>query len=233
MIFQEETHTPEQFKTWHYLLNAQWHKVYKNTLSRWEYGSSKMHFTQPIVIENISIPHWRILPINGKSSDAVFFDRLSKSIFNVNTYLRSWEERDYLPTRCRWHDSFGHLPWLYDEEYSSMMRLFGVAYNEVCGKPEAVQISKLYWYTVEFGLINIQNMSHTRILGAGIISSPSETNRVLELIERGDMQQIVRMDQFDELPTDYETETFQPKYLLVKGIDEIKEKIINILKSAK
>ena len=175
-----EGHTPEEAKTWNYIRDQQFQRTdYMSSI--WNDGFKYMRdlLSKPTVFENITIPHWRVLPIDGKSDDLVFFDRLSKGIFNANIYLRKWDEKDYLPTRCRWHDSFGHLPHLYNDEYSDLMRQMGILgrviireFGEESSKKYIKWLTRLYWYTIEFGLI--KEGSQIKAYGAGIISSPGE-----------------------------------------------------------
>lgn len=187
----------------------------------WQENALNLDLDVPTVIENIAIPHWRIVPIVGKSDEYTFFSRLSKSIFNVNMYLRKPEEKNYLPTRCRWHDSFGHLPFLFDEEYSRVLRLLANAYISPGYDIYRNKLEALYWYVFEFGICD------GKIFGAGIISSPGESDHVINTILKEN--RVVDISDFDSLPLSYETENFQEHYLSFKDLSQVEETIFDII----
>lgn len=217
-VIPSEGYTDEESRAWNYVLSAQLTKCMDEFPEIWKDGFEKVSklYQNPVNLEDISIPHWRIVPINGKAPTEVFFDRLSKSIFNVNLYLRKWDERDYLPTRCRWHDSFGHLPYLFDNEYSEVLRLFGMS-SKLLKKLDTLE--KLYWFTIEFGV-----MAGVPF-GAGILSSPEETRRVLNW--EGEYKELTVENLRD---TEYVDETVQPVYFEFGTLQDIKNIIIELIK---
>lgn len=230
--------TPIQLKTWNYIRDKQVKPERLQAISKlWNSGYEHMQglLSKPTVFEDISIPHWRVLPIDGKSDDLVFFDRLSKGIFNANIYMRDWGERDYLPTRCRWHDSFGHLPYLYDDQYSHILRQIGMMCKMVIQRyPDDLKvqktyiewISRLYWYTIEFGLIAEDNK--VKAFGAGIISSPGElTHTILSEVAVHKFREF-NLDEVVE--RDFEVYDFQHTYFIIRSLDQIQDALIELYK---
>ena len=123
-----DQYTEEQHNTWKYLLDKQLAN-YDLFSGIWQKGFKDFFHHQLRTIPHIEalvLPYWKPVAINGKSPDKDFFFRLSRGMFNVNTYLRNWDERDYLPTRCRWHDTFSHLPMLCNKEYSDLLISVGL-----------------------------------------------------------------------------------------------------------
>lgn len=230
MIKIENTYEHGEDKAWKELYGRQTNRLYKFP-KIWRDGFVKLPDMSRIInLEGISIPHWRVLPIDGKSDDITFFKRLYRGIWNVNVYLRKYSEVDYLPTRCRWHDTFGHIPYLYDERYSDMLRMFGVAGVLIEQKhnsdPELFrQLGNLYWHTIEFGLIISDNETYIPF-GAGIISSSGESDYVLS----GECA--YRVYDFNYkyiLDTDYITDDYQSHYFNIISIDNIYESIIKFI----
>lgn len=229
-----EGYSPEERDTWEYIMNHQFPKI-EYMSSVWNEGFKHMRelLSKPTVFEDVAIPHWRILPIDGKSDDLVFFDRLSKGIFNTNIYLRKWSEKDYLPTRCRWHDSFGHLPSLYNDEYSDIMRQIGVlgkaiitTFNEEVGKEYIQWLTRLYWYTIEFGLIREDD--GVKAFGAGIISSPGELHHTV--ISGQGLSKFTPFDLNEIIRTDFEVYDYQHTYFVIEDMYQIQEAIFSLYK---
>lgn len=228
----------EELKTWLYIQEQQLRDGrLKGVSNLWNQGYEHMAalLNSPTVFEDIAIPHWRVLPIDGKSDDLVFFDRLSKGIFNANIYLRQWEERDYLPTRCRWHDSFGHLPYLYDDKYSHLLRQIGIMGKMIIQRfPENLkaqklyidQLSRLYWYTIEFGLIAEDHQ--IKAFGAGIISSPGELTHTVYSNEAVHKFREFNLD--DIIERDFEVYDFQHTYFIIRSLDQIQDAIVELYK---
>lgn len=223
-----ERPTTEQLKAWQYLHSTQLVNVSKICgLWKTQYPNIANLLHKPVMYEDITIPHWRILPIDGKATDDVFFDRLQKGIFGANIYLRSWAERDYLPTRCKWHDSFGHLPYLYNPDYSRILRLMGHIYA-LCNGAQRKQLAALYWYTIEFGLIECSDK--VKAFGAGIISSPSEINHVSdgEAERLGKIRHHPTLDEIIE-DIEFETEDFQKQYFVFINLKDIEQVVLEFL----
>ena len=116
---------------------------------------------------------WQIVAVNGLVPDEVFFDHLANRRFPCTWWMRRPEQMDYLQEPDCFHDVFGHVPLLINPVFADYMQ----AYGEGGLKAERLQVlpmlARLYWYTVEFGLI--QTADGLRIYGAGIVSSKAES----------------------------------------------------------
>lgn len=168
-------------------------------------------------LENVSIPHWRLLPIIGKSPEKEFWYRLSRGVFNVNMRLRSEENLYYLEERDLFHDYFGHVPFLFDKDYTDYLIGLGNFFENSAKTPQIEKaLSNLYWYTAEFGLI--QEKGKNKVLGAGILSSVNELEHVCSgkaNIKPFKIHEVLSIES-------YVTDGFQNEYFVLQNKDVFK-----------
>lgn len=120
---------------------------------------------------------WSIEVVPGMIPVDAFFNLLAQKKFCSSTWLRKMSQLDYLEEPDMFHDIFGHIPLLMDPDYANFVEEFGKL-GQRCKKDEKAlaALQKLYWYTIEFGLIT--NQSGPKIYGAGIISSYGESKHI-------------------------------------------------------
>lgn len=121
---------------------------------------------------------------------------------------------------------FGHVPLLMQPRYAAYMEAYGRAGLALAGEPALVNLARLYWYTVEFGLM--QTRAGLRIFGAGIISSAGETVYALE----SPVPARVRFDLSRVFRTRYKIDDFQRIYFVLSGYDDMPTLEIAALRSA-
>ena len=218
-----------EIKAWDYLHNTQNNNKHLFS-SIWNEGYKILEpqLIKPPEIESLAIPYWNPIAINGKSDVTDFFFRLSRSIFNVNQYLRTWEERDYLPTRCRWHYTFGHLPFLTNIRYSNVLIALGILGTLVQDERKLKILSRWYWYTFEFSII-LENYE-LKDLGAGIISSPGETDYAVGKNKHLSKDIRLPYNTYNIINSDYVTDTFQNKYFVINDFSEVEESLRDLYK---
>jgi phenylalanine-4-hydroxylase len=121
---------------------------------------------------------WSAVPVSGFLPAEAFFEMLAARLFPTTTYLRSRESLEYTPEPDIFHDVFGHLPMHAHKVFSDFVQHYG----SVCartGSPEVLErLGRLYWYTVEFGLI--RQDGKIKVYGSGVISSHRECGNVIE-----------------------------------------------------
>lgn len=163
---------------------------------------------------------WEIECVPGLIEVDMFFDLLAEKKFPSSTWLRPMDKLDYLEEPDMFHDVFGHIPLLSNPFYSEFMHRFGMLGKSVKHLPEAmIELQRLYWYTIEFGLILKE--SECRILGAGIISSYNES---ITSLESSEVTRIpFNLKQLISLP--FRTDTIQNIYFVVNHIGELLESI--------
>ncbi len=121
---------------------------------------------------------WEIVGVPGFLPDEVFFGHLAARRFPVTVWIRTPEEFDYIVEPDVFHDLFGHVPVLADPVFADFMQLYGQRAKEAGRYGGTAMLSRLYWYTVEFGLI--RSAGATKAYGAGLLSSPGEIVHALE-----------------------------------------------------
>jgi phenylalanine-4-hydroxylase len=118
---------------------------------------------------------WRVVGVPGLIPDAVFYDHLAHRRFPVTVWIRTRAELDYLVEPDLFHDFFGHVPLLSNPVFADYMQMYGQRALEAGAKIDL--LARLYWYTVEFGLI--RTPAGLKIYGAGILSSAAEVEHAL------------------------------------------------------
>ena len=121
---------------------------------------------------------WRVVPVTDLVPDDIFFDHLANRRFPAGAFIRPEEEFDYLEEPDVFHDIFGHVPLLANPVFADFMEAYGKGGNRALELGQLKNLARLYWYTVEFGLIKTDE--GLRIYGAGILSSPHESVFSLE-----------------------------------------------------
>ena len=119
---------------------------------------------------------WRIVGVPGLIPDAAFYDHLAHRRFPVTVWIRTRAELDYLVEPDLFHDFFGHVPLLSNKVFADYMHLYGQ--RGVEAGDNVSLLARLYWYTVEFGLIRTDK--GLKIYGAGILSSATEMKHAIE-----------------------------------------------------
>ena len=169
---------------------------------------------------------WQIECVPGLIPVEDFFELLAKKRFCSSTWLRSMENLDYLEEPDMFHDIFGHVPLLCNPIFSDFMEAFGKL--GVAMKDDAervIQLQRLYWFTIEFGLINEVS---TKIYGAGIASSFGETNLSL-----GKTVEVAPFDLKIILNQSFETDHVQNLYFQIDSYEQLFEAIVSLEKEWK
>ena len=121
---------------------------------------------------------WSVVAVHGLVPDEVFFDHLASRRFPAGRFIRRPDQLDYLQEPDVFHDVFGHVPMLTDPTFADYMAAYGRGGARAAGLGQLHHLARLYWYTVEFGLMDTP--AGARIYGAGIVSSRTETIYSLE-----------------------------------------------------
>jgi phenylalanine-4-hydroxylase len=116
---------------------------------------------------------WQVVAVPGLVPDEVFFEHLANRRFPAGRFIRTPEQLDYLQEPDIFHDVFGHVPMLADPVFADYMQAYGQGGMRALGLGSLHHLARLYWYTVEFGLLQTEH--GLRIYGAGIVSSATES----------------------------------------------------------
>jgi phenylalanine-4-hydroxylase len=121
---------------------------------------------------------WRVVAVPGLVPDEVFFDHLAHRRFVAGRFIRRPDQIDYLQEPDVFHDLFGHVPMLADPVFADYMQAYGEGGLRAARLGAIHRLARLYWHTVEFGLINTSE--GLRIYGSGIVSSHGESLYALD-----------------------------------------------------
>ncbi|QIK80792.1 phenylalanine 4-monooxygenase [Lysobacter sp. HDW10] len=160
---------------------------------------------------------WTLLGVEGLLPELDFFDHLANRRFPVTWWIRRPDQVDYIEEPDLFHDLFGHVPLLMLPAFAEYMAAYGRGGVKAHGiGPEAlVNLTRLYWYTVEFGLI--QQKDGLRIYGSGIVSSTGESLYSLE----SDSPNRICFDLERIMQTRYRIDTFQKTYFVIDSFQQL------------
>ena len=160
---------------------------------------------------------WTVVCVPGLVPDDVFFDHLANRRFPSGQFIRKPDQLDYLQEPDIFHDVFGHVPMLTDPNFADYMQAYGKGGQRAQSLGMLKNLARLYWYTVEFGLMD--EGDGLRIYGAGIVSSATESVFSLEDPSPNriafDLERIMR--------TEYRIDDFQQVYFVIPSIEALND----------
>ncbi|MDV3458971.1 phenylalanine 4-monooxygenase [Sphingomonas sp. HF-S4] len=158
---------------------------------------------------------WQVVAVPGLVPDDVFFDHMANRRFVAGNFIRRPDQLDYLQEPDVFHDVFGHVPMLADPVFADYLEAYGRGGVRAMELGALKQLGRLYWYTVEFGLV--REAEGLRIYGAGIVSSSAESRFALDDPSPNrigfDLKRVMR--------TDYRIDDFQQNYFVIPSFDEL------------
>jgi phenylalanine-4-hydroxylase len=159
---------------------------------------------------------WRIVAVPSLVPDAIFFDHLANRRFPAGQFIRRADQLDYIEEPDVFHDVFGHVPMLAHPVFADYMEAYGKGGQRALSEFDRLKnLARLYWYTVEFGLI--ESTEGLRIYGSGIVSSRTESIYAVESPSpnriRFNLERVMR--------TDYRIDDFQESYFVISSFEEL------------
>ncbi len=158
---------------------------------------------------------WQIVAVPGLIPEVPFFSLLARRLFPVTDWLRKPEEFDYVVEPDVFHDLFGHVPLLFNPVFADYIQAYGQGGLKAERLGSCEHLSRLYWYTVEFGLIDTP--AGVRAYGAGILSSAGELAHSV----RSPEPQRVAFDVMRLMRTRYKIDSYQSTYFVLKSFAEL------------
>jgi phenylalanine-4-hydroxylase len=163
---------------------------------------------------------WTVVCVPGLVPDDVFFDHLANRRFPSGQFIRRPDQLDYLQEPDIFHDVFGHVPMLTNPDFADYMEAYGRGGQRAAALGMLPNLARLYWYTVEFGLMREDDQ--LRIYGAGIVSSATESVFCLEDPSPNrlgfDLERVMK--------TLYRIDDFQQVYFVIDTIDQLKRETL-------
>lgn len=215
-------YTEEDFGVWNILFKRQMKilepvvsEEYLKAIEAVKFNADRIpHFGETDAILQ-SLTGWSIETVPCICPQKEFFEFLSKKKFTATCWLRTKEQLDYLEEPDMFHDVFGHVPLLSNPSYCEFFKGMSEIALDYIDNPEAVSLlSRIYWFTIEFGLMHEDDKM--KIYGSGIISSNSETIHAID-------NRTTKLD-FDVqtmLDTPYRTDIIQDKYFVIDSFDQL------------
>lgn len=158
---------------------------------------------------------WQVVAVPGLVPDEMFFEHLANRRFVAGRFIRTPEQLDYLQEPDIFHDVFGHVPLLVHPVFADYMQAYGEGGLRAAKLGMIEALSRLYWYTVEFGLI--REGSDLRLYGAGIVSSYGESVFALDDVSPNrigfDLERVMR--------TRYRIDDYQQNYFVIDSFEDL------------
>lgn len=223
---QYHKYTPTHQATWLLLYDRQLAAVKQFAYSGFLQGLKKLDFSRH-AIPNFDAVNFRLYPLTGWKIYAVpgliendfFFEQMYVKKFGATTWIRTPEQIDYLEEPDMFHDVFGHIPLLADPAIANYLFALASIANKYITNEEVIEmIARLYWYTIEFGLV--KENDKLKIYGAGILSSIAETQFCFSkkaTLKPFDLEKIIT--------TPYIKDSFQQQYFVLKSFNDLEKGI--------
>jgi phenylalanine-4-hydroxylase len=212
----------EEHETWKILYHRQRMLLpshacqeYLDGLEMMEFPEERIPYLGDVGKVLLNNTNWQVARVPGLLFEGDFFSRLARRVFPSTDYIRPRHELDYTPAPDLFHDIFGHTPMINNPSFADFYQKIGQASLNAEGEFRR-KLETIYWFTVEFGLINT---SHgLRIYGNGIISSFAETQHSLT-------------DKVKKLPFDlekmavqeYDVWHMQPLLFVIDSFDQLEQ----------
>jgi phenylalanine-4-hydroxylase len=158
---------------------------------------------------------WQVVAVPGLVPDDVFFGHLAERRFVSGRFIRTPEQLDYLQEPDVFHDVFGHVPLLANPVFADYMQAYGKGGLRAAGAGAIAKLSRLYWYTVEFGLV--RSGDALKLYGAGIVSSHGESVFALD----DPSPNRLGFDMLRLMRTDYRIDDYQQNYFVIDSFEDL------------
>lgn len=217
-----ENYAEEDHRTWRTLFGRQAKLLRGRVVEEFHTGLDRLGITSERIPDFAELNRtlsratgWTVVAVPGLVPDEVFFAHLAARRFPAGYWIRKPQQLDYIEEPDIFHDVFGHVPLLMQPAYADYVAAYGHAGIAYAGRPALANLARLYWYTVEFGLM--QTAAGLRIFGAGIISSAGETVYALESAAPAR----IRFDCERVLRSRYEIDDYQRVYFVLSGYHDL------------
>lgn len=217
-----DRYTEEDQKVWKILFERQIGNIPGAATMEYLKGMERINYTGDRIpdfnetnkiLKNLT--GWEITAVPGIVDDSLFFSLMAGKRFPATTWLRTMAQLDYLEEPDMFHDVFAHVPLLTNQPFVDFLQGLSQIGARFVHNPEAIHaLSRIYWYTVEFGLIRENRV--LRIYGAGILSSAGET-----IYSLGSEPEHLDYDVDKVLNTPYRKDAYQTQYFVIDSYEDL------------
>ncbi|KPA99852.1 phenylalanine 4-monooxygenase [Ahrensia marina] len=214
-------YTSDDDAVWRDLVAQQEQNVKKYAAREYLAGQEKLNLPKDRVPQCVDVSEklqamtgWNVEPVPALIGFSQFFKMLSEKTFPAASFIRSREDFDYIEEPDIFHEIYGHTPLLTDERFAKFSEAIGKTGLE-CDKTEYSWLIRLYWSTIEFGLI--RQDGQIKALGSGLASSPTEL--IYSITDDAAVRK--PFDVIDILRTPYRIDIHQPIYFVLDDADQL------------
>lgn len=223
-VGQDYAYSPQEQQVWRTLCDRQTKLTEKLAHHSYLDGVKALGLLDRIpdfgeVSERLSkLSGWEIVAVPGLIPAPPFFEHLANRRFPVTNWLRTKDELDYIVEPDMFHDFFGHVPILTQPVFADFMQSYGARAEEAIAAGSDDMITRLYWYTVEYGLMQEPGQA-LKAFGAGLMSSYTE----LSFAVTDAKAHRVPFDLETVMRTTYEIDKFQRAYFVLPSFDALRD----------
>ncbi|SBV31836.1 Phenylalanine-4-hydroxylase [uncultured Sphingopyxis sp.] len=222
-----DAYSPAEHAMWDRLFERQAKMLPDRVVPEFMDGLDMLRMTKPGIpdFEELSerlmkATGWQVVAVPGLVPDRLFFEHLANRRFVAGRFIRTPEQIDYLQEPDIFHDVFGHVPLLANPVFADYMQAYGEGGLRADGMGAIDHLARLYWYTVEFGLIR-QNDA-LKLYGAGIVSSYGESIYALDSASPNrigfDLKRLMR--------TKYRIDDYQQSYFVIDSFEDLLKRTV-------
>jgi phenylalanine-4-hydroxylase len=216
------SYTAEEHDVWNTLFSRQSEMLPGRASEAFLRGLDVLRLSKPGIpdFEELSerlraLTGWSVVAVPGLVPDDVFFDHMANRRFVAGNFIRRADQLDYLQEPDVFHDVFGHVPMLADPVFADYLAAYGRGGQRAGSLGVLKKLARLYWYTVEFGLV--EEAGALRIYGSGIVSSRAESVFALD----DPSPNRIAFDLKRVMQTDYRIDDFQQTYFVIPSFEEL------------
>jgi phenylalanine-4-hydroxylase len=215
-------YTAEDHETWRILYNRQKELLkgracdeYLSNMDRLKISDAEIPDFKKLSVALKALTGWEVVAVPGLIPNLAFFQLLAERKFPAGNFIRRRDQLDYIEEPDVFHDVFGHVPLLADPVFADYMEAYGKGGMRAQEFGTINNLSRLYWYTVEFGLMRTEK--GLRIYGAGILSSPGESVFALD----DESPHRVDFDLKRVMETSYRVDDYQQTYFIIDDFKQL------------
>jgi phenylalanine-4-hydroxylase len=215
-------YAPEQHAVWKTLFERQVKLLERRACDEFVGGLRELPIESDCIpdferLSDVLLPRtgWQIVAVPGLVPDEVFFEHLAHRRFPAGQFIRRADQLDYLEEPDVFHDVFGHAPLLMNPVIADFIQAYGIGGLRARRLGTLPLLARVYWYTVEFGLL--RQSEGLRIYGAGIVSSRTESVFALD----DESPHRIGFDLERVMRTRYRIDDFQECYFVLESLDEL------------
>lgn len=212
----------EDHATWDTLFARQSAMLHGRAADEFLAGIDMLHLSRPGIPDFDELSDklykatgWQVVAVPGLVPDDIFFEHLANRRFVAGRFIRKPDQLDYLEEPDVFHDVFGHVPMLAHPVFADFIQAYGQGGLRAMRHGAIEKLARLYWYTVEFGLI--RSGAGLKIYGAGIVSSRGESLFALDDPSPNrigfDLERVMR--------TLYRIDDYQQTYFVIDSFDQL------------